>query len=377
MAPNNWTAVALGQLFKSRREKGRAGVPTLSVTLNDGLVDRTSLDRKTDTNLTSEDHLSVMPGDIAYNMMRMWQGASGLCTYEGIVSPAYVVLKPTEGIDTRFAAYLFKSPHMIHRFWAYSYGLTSDRLRLYFKDFSAIVVDLPTVKEQIRIAEILFTWDQAIQATKRLIENHRTQTRGLAEQLLTGKIRLQHPETVWTPLNLRDLTEIVYGSSPKGIADTNGTFPIIGTGGVIGHTNRTTSNKPGIVIGRKGSIDTPQLIATPFWATDTTFFCVPTDACDLNWLYQRLKSISLAQYNEASGVPSLSRETLYSILIDAPPKEEQVAIAKILTASDMIEANLQATLGTFVAQRVALMEQLFSGKRRVHVTSSAKERASA
>ena len=65
----------LGDLFSSRREKGRPGLPTLSVTLNDGLVNREDLDRKQETNLAPEEHLLVKPGDIAYNMMRMWQGA--------------------------------------------------------------------------------------------------------------------------------------------------------------------------------------------------------------------------------------------------------------------------------------------------------------
>ena len=65
----------LGDLFSSRREKGRAGLPTLSVTLNYGLVNREDLERKQDTNLAPEEHLLVKPGDIVYNMMRMWQGA--------------------------------------------------------------------------------------------------------------------------------------------------------------------------------------------------------------------------------------------------------------------------------------------------------------
>lgn len=76
MAPEGWRSTKLGNVFKSRRERGRTGLPTLSVTLNDGLVLRESLERKTDTNLSPEEHLLVREGDIAYNMMRMWQGAS-------------------------------------------------------------------------------------------------------------------------------------------------------------------------------------------------------------------------------------------------------------------------------------------------------------
>ena len=99
----------LGDLFESRREKGSLGLPLLSVTLTDGMVDREDLSRKMETELTDEEHLVVRKGDIAYNMMRMWQGASGLAIKDGIISPAYVVLAPKAGIDSEYASYLFKT----------------------------------------------------------------------------------------------------------------------------------------------------------------------------------------------------------------------------------------------------------------------------
>jgi type I restriction enzyme S subunit len=179
----------LGDLFRNRRERGLPGLPVVSVTLNDGLVGRDTLDRKTDTNLAPEEHLLIKAGDIAYNMMRMWQGASGLAQHDGIVSPAYVVLAPKNGIDPLFASYWFKSPRMIYLFWAYSYGLTNDRLRLYFKDFAEIPVSLPTLDEQVRIGKILSLWDTAIAQTEKLIEAKRKLKKGLMQQLLTGKRR--------------------------------------------------------------------------------------------------------------------------------------------------------------------------------------------
>ena len=64
----------LGELFRSRKESGVAGLPVLSVTMNDGLVHRDTLDRKTDGKLAPDEHLLIRKGDLAYNMMRMWQG---------------------------------------------------------------------------------------------------------------------------------------------------------------------------------------------------------------------------------------------------------------------------------------------------------------
>jgi type I restriction enzyme S subunit len=184
------SAIHLGDLFRSRRERGKPGLPVFSVTMGDGLVERETLERKTNGNLAPEEHLLIRKGDIAYNMMRMWQGASGLAKQDGIVSPAYVVVAPKKGIYPLFAAYWFKSARMIYLFWAYSYGITGDRLRLYYKDFARIPVSIPPYREQERIARIFVSSDRAIERLEKIVEAKRRLKTGLAEQLLTGESRL-------------------------------------------------------------------------------------------------------------------------------------------------------------------------------------------
>ena len=181
--------IALGEVFRNRRERSRVNLPILSVTMSSGLVRRDTLDRKNDTNLECDEHLLVRTGDIAYNTMRMWQGAFGLAQEDGIVSPAYVVLAPTDRVDSLFASYLFKTPRMLHLFWSYSYGLTDDRLRLYFKDFAEIKIFLPERKEQERIGEILAACDQHIQMVETRIRASRRLKAGLMQKLLSGTAR--------------------------------------------------------------------------------------------------------------------------------------------------------------------------------------------
>jgi type I restriction enzyme S subunit len=155
----------------------------MSVTMNDSLVLRDDLDRRTESTLRPDQHLLVRKGDIAYNMMRMWQGACGLAKADGIVSPAYVVLRPKPGINSRFAYHWFKSARMIHLFWAYSHGLTEDRLRLYYDSFAEIPVTPPALKWQERIVAVLDAWDQALDQTERLIAAKRLRKVALVQQL--------------------------------------------------------------------------------------------------------------------------------------------------------------------------------------------------
>jgi type I restriction enzyme S subunit len=163
--------IPLGELFRKRLERCSESLPVLSVTLDKGLVTRNSLDRKQETELLPGEHLLAKKDDLVYNMMRMWQGASGVAPHDGIVSPAYVVLAPrTSRVDPGFASYLFKTQKLLHCFWSQSYGITDDRLRLYYKDFAKIKVSLPTIEYQRRVAAALRNIDHTVSLYSALID---------------------------------------------------------------------------------------------------------------------------------------------------------------------------------------------------------------
>ena len=204
------SGLRLGDLFSNRREMGGAGLPVLSVTLNDGLVDRADLDRKQDSSLDPDQHLLVKAGDIAYNTMRMWQGAYGVANTEGLVSPAYVVLCPNEGINSKYASYLFETPRLQHMFWAYSYGLTEDRLRLYFADFARIPVWIPPIEDQCAVVAALEHWDRTLVVVDRLVEVAEEQLRLERAQIIHAAA--MHPNARTSALE--EVAKMVSGGTP-------------------------------------------------------------------------------------------------------------------------------------------------------------------
>ncbi|WP_164103724.1 restriction endonuclease subunit S [Candidatus Laterigemmans baculatus] len=185
-----WKLTKAGELFSRRSEPGVPDLPVLSVTIDRGLIRRDSIERKMESTLDTEQHLLVRSGDIVYNMMRMWQGASGLAREDGVVSPAYVVLKPMSHVDPLFASYFFKLRHTVKQFQDYSFGLTKDRLRLYYKDFAAIPLRFPPPAEQRQIACVLSAVDREIDLNRAKVARVRRQKKGLMQQLLTGKLRV-------------------------------------------------------------------------------------------------------------------------------------------------------------------------------------------
>ncbi|MFH2113023.1 MAG: restriction endonuclease subunit S [Spirochaetota bacterium] len=181
--------VKMGEVVRYRRQKGDCALPVLSVTMDAGVVRRNTLERKIQECEDINSYQYVAKGDLVYNMMRMWQGASGISQEDGLISPAYIVCAPTDNIDPLFLGYFCKLNATIQNFERYSYGITGDRLRLYFKDLASIPISLPPLSDQKRVVQVLATWDRAIDLTERLLAEKQKLRKGLMQQLLTGKRR--------------------------------------------------------------------------------------------------------------------------------------------------------------------------------------------
>ncbi len=181
----------LGELFKNRKETNCCDLELLSVCDGLGIVPRSQLNAKDNSNDNKSKYLKVCIGDLAYNTMRMWQGRCGVSSYEGIVSPAYTVCIPKNNIDVDYMYYLFKTPHMIHDFWRYSQGIVDDTLNLKFNNFEVIKVWIPDKETQTKIAKLLKSYDEEIQLLNSKLEKLKDQKKGLMQKLLTGQIRVK------------------------------------------------------------------------------------------------------------------------------------------------------------------------------------------
>ena len=165
-----WEQRKLGDCFTERVESMPDG-ELISVTINDGIKKFSELGRHDNSNDDKSKYKKVCVGDIAYNSMRMWQGASGYSPYEGIVSPAYTVLSPNSGINSKCLAYQFKLPEIIHTFQVNSQGITSDNWNLKYPALSKIEIFVSKdEQEQAKIAEYFENLDNLITLHQRKCE---------------------------------------------------------------------------------------------------------------------------------------------------------------------------------------------------------------
>lgn len=165
-----WKERKLGEVFSERVENNING-QLLSVTLNKGIIRASENGKLDNSNSDKSKYKVVNINDIAYNSMRMWQGASGCSKYEGIVSPAYTVITPKEDIDSSFFSYLFKTDIAINKFRLHSQGLTSDNWNLKYPAFSKIDVYCPLdISEQRAIASYFTALDAQITLHRERLE---------------------------------------------------------------------------------------------------------------------------------------------------------------------------------------------------------------
>ena len=195
--PAHWDVIRNGQLFAQRNEVGFSDLPILEVSLRSGVRVREFEDSHRKQVMSDRSmYKRAVAGDIAYNMMRMWQGAVGVAPVDGLVSPAYVVARPLAGTEPRYFDHLFHTHvHMIE-VDRHSRGIVKDRNRLYWEDFKQMANPCPPYVEQVLIADAV---DRKVSAMVESMRRVRDQI-GLAKEygarlvadVVTGKLDVRN-----------------------------------------------------------------------------------------------------------------------------------------------------------------------------------------
>ena len=196
--PSHWRVVPNRGTFTEVDDKNHPNEEMLSVTIGQGVIKQSTLIQdeslKDGSRIDKSNYKLVLPGDIAYNKMRAWQGAIGLSKYKGIISPAYVVQRPTPGNIVQFLHYLLRTPAFAKEAERWSYGIASDMWSLRPEHFKAISCSIPPPEEQAAIVRFLDHADEQIQryiaGKERLITLLEEERQALIHQAVTRGLDL-------------------------------------------------------------------------------------------------------------------------------------------------------------------------------------------
>ncbi|MGW7163314.1 restriction endonuclease subunit S [Paenibacillus taichungensis] len=179
-----WKHYKIESFFSERSDRGFPELELLSVTIKDGVSSRAAIDTKDNSSEDKSNYKLVQPGDIVYNSMRMWQGASGVSKSKGIVSPAYTVLRPKIKICSEYFGLLFKTTRIIYQFKKYSQGLTSDTWNLKYPQIKDISIQVPVFEEQKRIADFFLLLNRRIAIEREKLEQVKLHKQSLMQQMV-------------------------------------------------------------------------------------------------------------------------------------------------------------------------------------------------
>ncbi|WP_153018661.1 restriction endonuclease subunit S [Marichromatium gracile] len=175
-----WSTTRLDWLFEKVKEVGYPEALPLSVFLGSGVVPRDS--RDDNFNQLGADlskYQLVRKGDLVFNRLRTWQGGFGASSYVGIVSPAYIVCRPTERVDARFVHYQLLSSPYLGELTRISKFMPPSQFDILWDDLKSLRLSVPPLATQKAIADYLVDKTAVIDA---LIEKKRKLLDLLAEE---------------------------------------------------------------------------------------------------------------------------------------------------------------------------------------------------
>lgn len=163
----------------------------------------------------------------------------------------------------------------------------------------------------------------------------------------------------WDVDKIGNRIKVNYGKSQATVRDVDGVIPVYGTGGRIEFARRHLHQGESVLLGRKGTLDNPIYLDHPFWPVDTTYYTSDFDG-SMKWFYYVTQSLNLALLSEATGVPSLSRDTFCRLEIPFPPVQEQIVIAEILTTVDRAIEQTEALIAKQRRIKAGLLHDLLT-----------------
>jgi len=231
---------------------------------------------------------------------------------------------------------------------------------------------LPALRQQKKIAEILSTWDKAIETTEKLLANAEAQKRALMQQLLTGKRRLKGFEGgEWRVRRLDAVATIRKGQQKsKMTLLEQGNYPVI-NGGVepSGYTDEWNSDAGTITISEGGnSCGFVNLIKQPFWSGGHCY-TLENIRVRRDFLFHclKFKEAEIMKLRVGSGLPNIQKRSISAVSVVIPTDREQRQIEEILNDVSFVTTAISNDMRKLCIEKRALMQQLLTGKKRVTV----------
>lgn len=306
-----------------------------------------------------------------------------------IVSTGFAVVRPRR-IESTFLAYALRESSFVESVVARSVGVSYPAVNA--SEVGGISIPLPGPAEQRTIATFLDREtgrvDRLMAKKRELIERlkekrtaliSRTVTRGLPPAAAcaaglpdnpplkpTGLEWLGEIPRHWDVVRLGRRIELQRGVDITKDEQSEGTVPVVSSGGISSFHDTAFVAGPGVVVGRKGTAGAVYYVECDYWPHDTTLYVREFRGNDPRYVFYKLCSMDLATFDTGSANPTLNRNLVHPVFVSWPPVPEQAAIAAYLdeeTAKvDALVGKVEEAVERLQEYRTALITAAVTGK---------------
>ena len=257
--------------------------------------------------------------------------------------------------------YLFEyfSANFIKEVTKYTAKTSVDSVRM--EMLTKMDIPVTSLPEQEEIASFLSSVDSKIEKLERKKELWEQYKKGMMQKIFSQELRFKdengedYPE--WEEKTIEDVLTIGSGKDYKHLSE--GDIPVFGTGGYMNSVDNFLYDGETVFIGRKGTINKPFYFKGKFWTVDTLFYTYNFKEAYPKFIYALFQNIDWIKYNEASGVPSLSKTTINNIDIPLPSLPEQTQIADFLSSLDSKIEIVEKELVGMKEFKKGLLQKMF------------------
>jgi len=251
-----------------------------------------------------------------------------------------------------------------HKKWAVSISTGDGRTNYNLGDYFELVVPVPSIAEQKKIASYIQKLNRLITLHQRKYDKLTNVKKSMLEKMFpqngsnAPEIRFKGFTEAWEQRKLGDVVDVRSGKDYKHLSEGN--IPVYGTGGFMLSVNQALSyDEDAIGIGRKGTIDKPYILKAPFWTVDTLFYAIPREKVDLNFAFDVFQNIDWKKKDESTGVPSLSKTAINEIDVLVPQYDEQQPLGQFFNRIDNLITLHQRELEKLKNLKKACLEKMF------------------
>ena len=314
-------------------------------------------------------------GDIVYTT-RGTVGNAGYYNssvpYENVrINSGMVILRSNgEIVDSRFLYQILKSEYYRPYFKQYCTGSAQPQLPI--KNFSQIYLNVPDIKTQHRIADILSVYDNLIENNQKQIKLLEEAAQRLYKEWFVDLRFPGHENTKivdgvpegWSRGLLKELISVNYGKDHKKAPD-DGNIPVYGSGGLMRKCNKSLFSGEAVLIPRKGSLNNIMYVDETFWTVDTMFYATMKQPHTAVFVYFFVKAFDMYSMNIGAAVPSMTAKILDAMDVVIPDKETLEKFDKLTKTYFNKIKTLQGQNERLKIARDLLLAKLMSGEVEV------------